>query len=290
MAVRLRAGMMTFTVNAGDSTTEQGSLRRRRRTLGVVTLAATALLIAGAGVGLLARRAARVRGAVRAIEAVGGVVTWDYEFAILLDDTLSFEERQDLWSAVHDRRVKKDLDRDGRAWLRRLLGPEWLHDVAAVYFLPSYPPERSPAHGVSLSETLAVHLPAFPRLKWLLVVEGQVTDRTLETAGGLRDLENLVIVDGAAVTDEGLRHLSRLSRLRDLELPNSLITDAGLRHLISLDKLETLALRGTEVTDRGTAALLELRSLKSLTLDGTHITENGIEMLRAMLPGVQVSR
>jgi hypothetical protein len=276
---------MTSAVNASDTTTKQGSLRRRRRTLGLVALAASALLIAGAGVGLLTRRAARVREAVRAIEAAGGVVTWDYEYASLFAVELPAEEREKVWRAFLYGGPTEDLDRDGRAWLRRLLGPEWFHDVAALNFLPA---EGSPGSGPALSEIFAVHLPAFPRLKRLLIRE-EATDRTLEAAGRLRELENL-IVRGVSMTDEGLRHLGRLSRLQSLYVQSSLITDAGVRHLVVLDKLETLTLRGTQVTDRGTTALLELKSLRSLSLDGRHITENGLEMLRAMLPGVQVSR
>jgi hypothetical protein len=265
-----------------DTPPERGALRGRRRAAGVAALAAATLLVAGSAVTLLALRAARVHEAVRAIHDAGGLVTWDYEVALLFDDTFPPEQREALWTAVLDGGPRMDPNRDGRAWLRRLLGTEWLQDVAAVQFFPS-----SELKGASPFER--VDLAAFPRLKHLDLIGVQSTDRTLEIAGGLRDLERLT-VQGDSVSDEGLRHLGSLSRLQDLDVQGALITDAGVLHLTVLDKLESLALRGTQITDRGATALLELKSLKSLTLDGTHITENGIEMLRAMLPGVQVSR
>ena len=263
---------------------ERGAVRGKRRATGVAVLGAAALLIGGSGVTLVALRAARIREAVRAIHDAGGVVTWDYEAALLFDDTFPPEQREALWTSVLDGRSRMDPNRDGRAWLRRLLGTEWLHDAAAVHFFPS-----TESRGASFFERAAEHLSAFPRLKHLVLVGVEATDRTLEIAGGLRDLESLA-VRGTSISDGGLRHLRSLSRLQSLDVQGSLITDAGARHLMALDKLETLALRGTQITDRGAASLLELKSLKSLSLEGRHITESGIEMLRARLPGVQVSR
>lgn len=291
-------------MEAVDTPADRGAGRRRKRALGIATLAAAALLIAGAGAGLLARRAARVREAVRAIEAAGGVVTWDYELAGLPDGVRTVSE-------VIDSRDREDLDADGRAWLRRLLGPEWLHDVAAVSFFPRYDLKWSPEDGASLSDMLAAHLPAFPMLKELVLLEEQATDRTLQAAGGLGDLESLT-VHGAGVTDEGLLHLRGLSRLRTLHVNSSRITDWGLehlkgltglevlsllggritdegaRHLTALEKLETLALENAQITDGAIEALLELKNLRSLHVNSTRITENGIEMLRAGLPGLRV--
>jgi len=67
------------------------------------------------------------------------------------------------------------------------------------------------------------------------------------------------------VTDETLRYLQGMSRLRDLDLNDSQITDAGLPLLSQLPALQILRLRKTRITDQafrehlaGKGSLLEL--------------------------------
>jgi hypothetical protein len=226
-------------MDAGDTTTRRSARRDRRRTRFIVGVATVTGFIVAAGATVLLLRAFRVREAVRAIEAAGGVVAWDHELAIVTDDSLSAEKRGEAWNAVLERH--QGVDRGDRGWLDRLLGPEWLHDVAGVYFFPGFEARGSPGSPTSLEETFAAHLSAFPRLKLLLVLEREVTDRTLEIIGGLGELERLT-VHGAGMTDEGLRHLRGLSRLRHLELTGSRFSDAGLRHLKALGSLESCAI------------------------------------------------
>ena len=54
-----------------------------------------------------------------------------------------------------------------------------------------------------------------------------------------------------SVTDGGLKTLSRLPRLRSIDLENAPVSDAGLAALINLTHLEFLGVRGTNVTAAG---------------------------------------
>ena len=57
-----------------------------------------------------------------------------------------------------------------------------------------------------------------------------------------------------ALTDDGLRHLARLPRLKHLDLSGTAITDRGLAVLRDLPALETLSLGWTRITDDGCGA------------------------------------
>ncbi len=57
------------------------------------------------------------------------------------------------------------------------------------------------------------------------------------------------------VTDDGLRYLKGLTRLKSLDLGGSKVTDAGLEHLEGLTQLQELDLTGTKVTDAGVKKL-----------------------------------
>ena len=84
------------------------------------------------------------------------------------------------------------------------------------------------------------------------------------------------------VTDAGLVHLKRLSKLQKLYLPFTKVTDAGLVHLKGLTSLRELDLRGTKVTDAGLVHLKGLTSLQGLYLGGTKITDAGLIHLKGL--------
>jgi len=52
------------------------------------------------------------------------------------------------------------------------------------------------------------------------------------------------------LTDQGLVHVTALTRLQELDLEDRPITDAALVHIRSLDSLRSLNLRGTKVTPK----------------------------------------
>jgi hypothetical protein len=74
-----------------------------------------------------------------------------------------------------------------------------------------------------------------------------VDDRTLEYLNGMDQLHALD-VGGSQITDEGLRILADLPRLRELYLPRTKISDEGFKkYLATKDSLLKLDLTGTAV-------------------------------------------
>jgi hypothetical protein len=61
------------------------------------------------------------------------------------------------------------------------------------------------------------------------------------------------------ITGPGLRHLGRLTGLKELGLNGNPITDAGLGHLKDLSGLKELNLTGTKVSDDGVVELKKAR-------------------------------
>ncbi len=93
----------------------------------------------------------------------------------------------------------------------------------------------------------------------------------------------LVLLEDTRVSDEGMRSLASLSKLRELSLSDSRITSRGVEFLQDLENLEELELDGTDVDDDALRVLGKIKSLERLCLYETNITETGVAYL-AKLP------
>jgi Leucine-rich repeat (LRR) protein len=108
------------------------------------------------------------------------------------------------------------------------------------------------------------------------------------------------------ITNIGIENLSKLTRLRRLNLRGAKITDAGVAQLVrnhphleyilfwyctsltdkalenlAESQLKYLGLRGTNVSDSGLAHLREMKSLRRLKLDYcSNVTDEGLSYLR----------
>jgi hypothetical protein len=89
---------------------------------------------------------------------------------------------------------------------------------------------------------------------------GRVTNATLAAMSPLKEVRRLCLHRAAGVTDEGLKSLASLARLRELTLFQTKVTDAGMKHVAALAELEELSLSSTAVTDAGLKHLTGLRA------------------------------
>ena len=101
-----------------------------------------------------------------------------------------------------------------------------------------------------------------------------------ETKADDKDVESLKCFELVAlalgktqITDTALPHLSKMSRLGDLDMTRTRVTDKGLASLKGLEKLEYLSLCETSVTDAGLKQLTGLKSLIMLNVERTKITD-----------------
>ena len=102
----------------------------------------------------------------------------------------------------------------------------------------------------------------------------------------MRQLEWLSIY-GSQITDEGLKSLASLPKLKTLILSRVSVTDVGLGNLKAMGSLKTLCLDGTKITDSGLVRIATLRNLRSLRVTDTGITDAGLQHLTS-LPDLRV--
>ncbi|XP_029443111.1 uncharacterized protein LOC115083435 [Rhinatrema bivittatum] len=106
-----------------------------------------------------------------------------------------------------------------------------------------------------------------------------VTDSGLSFLCHFQSLLELDLTDYTHVTDEGIRHLTSLLRMKKLSLSNTLLTDSGLLHLQNLQHLEDLCLDRTSVTSKGVSKCIpHLPHLQVLGLASTQVGDNVIKL------------
>ena len=181
--------------------------------LGVVTLLCV-------GLRLVVVPAERQRRAVAAIQALGGLVT--------------YEKPDEVASAAFP-----------KPFLRRWLPRDYLDKVQEVYLSNLE---------VQVTDDGLVHLQWLTGLQSLDLYGTQVSDLGLAHLRGSTKLEWLSLGE-TKVTDAGLAQLRRLKRLDFLFLADTQVTDAGLVHLQNLTGLRWLNLYDTHVTDAGLTRL-----------------------------------
>nr|XP_033788630.1 uncharacterized protein LOC117354776 isoform X2 [Geotrypetes seraphini] len=106
-----------------------------------------------------------------------------------------------------------------------------------------------------------------------------ITDIGLSFLCHFQDLLELDLTDYSHVTDEGIRNLSTLIRMKKLSLSNTLLTDSGLLHLQNLQHLEDLCLDRTTVTSTGVSKCIpHLPHLQVLGLASSHVGDNVLKL------------
>lgn len=125
-------------------------------------------------------------------------------------------------------------------------------------------------------------LKSLERLTNLDVYETTFDDAALVAIAGLKELEDLSLAE-TKITDAGihfLKHFPQLTQI-DLELLPQL-TDNALKGLVSLKKLRCLDLRESPFTDSALIHLQELKSLERLYLAQTKVAGSGLQYLRGL--------
>lgn len=132
------------------------------------------------------------------------------------------------------------------------------------------------------------HLKEIRTLESLELPDEKITDRGLEYVSELTNLKSLSIPlphynnpNNYTIyyTDKGLRHLTRLKHLEDLNIAGIGVNDAGMEHLATMTQLKKLTLYGVPITNQGLSKLNRLISLQHLHLQGSKLTLSGLNQL-----------
>jgi hypothetical protein len=200
--------------------------------------------------GFKVNAANKQREAVAAARVLGGIVSYDFD------------------------KNDSDVDRHPSepAWLIKLLGVDFFHDVVEVAFRRTpadfslgnfYPQLRGLPRlhslvfsGVAVSDDDFRYL-ADVKLEWLWLRGNGIT------GVGFKYLANSniswLMIEENPITDAGVDQIERFVGLRELYLSNSRVTDASIESLAKLPKLRLIDISGTPVTDDGVRRLKQLR-------------------------------
>lgn len=120
------------------------------------------------------------------------------------------------------------------------------------------------------------------KIESLRLSQTAITDAGLVHIAKFTRLKELVL-DYTKIQGRGLSSLTGLSELRDLHLYKTSIDDEGLQNVAQLKQLEGLSLGGSlKITDRGIQSISQLTELKKLVLGGLQITDTSVKHLTVL--------
>jgi hypothetical protein len=260
--------------------------RWRRFSLRTFLLVVTALCI---WLGVKVNQARRQKEAVEALLESGANVRYMHQ----RDDTnpTEFDSSKDLGVP---------------AWLRKLGGDDFFQTVALVQ-LAEMVTDQDLAHlaalphleclhfsqesyqEISVTDAGLCHLPRPDRLIVLAAPNTLIGDDFLKRLAGATALETLHL-SGTRITNEGLRSLPRLPKLKYLGLSYTSVSDAGVKAALDHpSSLEILWLEGTHITDASLALLKDAKRLMFVSLDRTRVTDAGLRHLSGLPALIRVS-
>ena len=112
---------------------------------------------------------------------------------------------------------------------------------------------------------------------------------SLRAAGAAMATTERVVIDEQWAGDSS--QFARIGDLRDLNflgLSSSRVTDDELKVIVSLPRLKILRLDDTKLDDRCVDSIIAAKSLNFLSVCGTRLTEDGIRRIRAALPSLHM--
>jgi hypothetical protein len=173
-----------------------------------------------------------------------------------------------------------------RTSLKRGLAVTLIPPLIPWHVFKSWPRTRTPAVLLVIGLIAAAFPLAYTRLKPInlgervKLVDGEkhvtLTGWDRKDYAAIAQHSDVVVLQmaNADVTDETLKFVARLERLRELDLDGTAITDAGLKSLAALTKLERLRISRTKVSDAGFRdSIATLPALKQLWCPETEISK-----------------
>jgi Leucine-rich repeat (LRR) protein len=127
---------------------------------------------------------------------------------------------------------------------------------------------------------------ALVRLKALdLSACNEITDKSCEAIARLPRLETLKLPPESYLTDASLKVLSSVGTLTHLIVSSLQVTDEGMKHVAKLTNLKVLHVSGCEsVTNEGIEALETLRNLEAFRASETKLGDAGLQSLVQSCP------
>lgn len=118
---------------------------------------------------------------------------------------------------------------------------------------------------------------------------GELTDEDLDFFTRKVKVVDVVILDENEVTAEGIKFLTRLEVVRELDLKNMTIDDNSVHDILKLQNLEWLQIRGTRISTEGIETILAgLKDLKTLVISEEQVEKEFGEALQMKYPDTEL--
>jgi hypothetical protein len=126
-----------------------------------------------------------------------------------------------------------------------------------------------------------VHIGNCKNLRLLSFEWGHIPDDCLGPLARLTKLEELHLSDSPV--SSGVQVVKHMTRMKYLNLEETLVGDDELKVIAGLEHLETLFVRSPNITDAGVGHLAGCARIETLSADSPQVTPNGLKQL-ARLP------
>lgn len=180
-----------------------------------------------------------------------------------------------------------------------LFGANFYRTRAFGWSDPAYSVLARPPYGVHVDRILAI-LPFCPSVKevsmppmpdrrrrlarlakspWIISLDlsySDIVDDDLAELAGMAQLEYLYLEGNPKITDVGIAHLAKCTKLRFMNLTHTNVTGTGFAALADCQELRTLDLSACPVTDETVVLIPRLNSLQEIYLDRTRVTDTGV--------------
>lgn len=163
---------------------------------------------------------------------------------------------------------------------------------------PAYKAKARPPYDINVDRMIAI-LPFCPSVKevrmfpmpdfrrrlarlakspWIISLDlstSGIVDDDLAALAGMTQLEYLYLENNSKITDVGIAHLAKCTKLRFMELTHTSVTGTGFAALAGCQELQTIDLSECPVTDETVVQIPRFMKLAHIYLAGTQITDTG---------------
>ena len=113
---------------------------------------------------------------------------------------------------------------------------------------------------------------------WIISLDlsySDIKDDDLAVLANMTQLEYIYLEGNPKLTDAGIAHLAKCTKLRHLELRQTSVTGSGFAALAACQELRTIDLTQCPVTDETVVQIPRFAVLDNIYLGGTQITDTG---------------
>jgi hypothetical protein len=143
-------------------------------------------------------------------------------------------------------------------------------------------------HNERSSDDAIASVGRLKRLRRLFIRQPVIGDQGFAHLGKLVHLEELTLMRDATLTDGGAEHLSGLTKLRKLVVPESKIGARGADALLALESLEKLWLGKSTLDDTGLLKFVALPKLRALEISNSAVSDGAIAEFRRRRPDIEL--